>query len=355
MTAPHRPTPTGGLGPCTVVASCARGFGLESAGLSVGTGPGRAGDLVAARVTSVGSYPEVETPSGRDRRLRPGDVLVGVLGVRESTTSLYGGVPAAGVPLEPGDPLDLLAVGGVLGHATGWPSAMGEPTRLAVLGRVCRAGQPGEPLSLRPRSAHDVPRVPLILVGGTAAEVGKTTLSTKLVRHLADARGLRVGVCKLTGTGRMRDLLSLLDAGAVAGADFVDAGVATTYGLGADGASGVARWLVGRLAGEGVDVVVAELGGDLSGGNVSGILADPLLAGITRHLVVVGSDAMAAFGARCWLDRHGLTYRTSFAVPRRNPRANEQRFTSLLGVAPVDPDRAESLDRLVDAMELDQR
>ncbi|MEU2246323.1 hypothetical protein [Streptomyces sp. NPDC019224] len=329
----------------TVIASCTRGAGTLPEQLTPVVGTGHAGDLVIARVVRVGAYPRVENTHGRDVRIRVGDEIVGVLGDRHSTTSIYGGLPDGGLAVRAGAPADLLAVGGVIGTAASSPASLGTATALELVGLA--ADESGEVVRLRPRTAASVPATPVVFIGGTAAEVGKTTFASALVHHLAARHGLRVGVTKLAGTGRLRDLLTLADAGAHCAADFVDAGLATTYGHTPEAVVGTARHLVSRLTDEGADIVIAELGGDLWGAGIPNILRDADLVAAARALVLVPSDAMASLGADTWLAQNGITIPPVHGVPHRNVMAARERVGKGMGVQLVDPHDEQDMRRLV--------
>lgn len=330
----------------TVIVSCTRGLPRLPERFTAVEGVGRAGDLVLARVTAVGAYPRVEIRTGREVRLRPGDEIVGVLGDRRSTTSLYGGIPAEGLGVRPGASADLLAVGGVIGLAESSPASLGTPTRLELLGLARDPQEPERELRLVPAVSARLPEVPVVFVGGTAAEVGKTTFASALVRHLTDRRGLRVGVTKLAGTGRLRDLLTLADAGAHCARDFVDAGMATTYGYSDTEVNGVARLLLTDLADRGAELVVAELGGDLWGAGIPAILRDRELADRARALILVPSDTMASLGVDLWVRENGIGIEVVHGVPHRNVMAAKERLGRGLGVEPVDPHDERDLERL---------
>ncbi|MDN3260529.1 hypothetical protein QWJ26_12030 [Streptomyces sp. CSDS2] len=329
----------------TVIASCTRGTATLPERFTAVAGTGRVGDLVIARVVRVGAYPRVENTHGRDVRIRAGDEIVGVLGDRHSTTSIYGGLPAGGLAVEAGTPADLLAVGGVVGTAASSPASLGTATALELVGLA--ADESGRVISLRSKAVDTVPATPVVFVGGTAAEVGKTTFASALVHHLAVRHGMRVGVSKLAGTGRLRDLLTLADAGAHCAADFVDAGLATTYGHSPEAVVGAARHLMGRLTDEGADIIVAELGGDLWGAGIPDILGDAGLVAAARALVLVPSDTMASLGADTWLAQNGITIPPVHGVPHRNVMAARERMGRGMGVRPVDPHDEQDMERLV--------
>lgn len=326
----------------TLHASCCRATRQPLDDLTVRSGTGRAGDLVVAEVLRVGAYPALETTDAREVRLRPGTRILGVLGNRFTTTSIYGTVPADGLDTGDGAEADLLAVGGIIGVAASTPAGMGQPTRVRLLGLAY--GADGQQLRAQPIRSEAAARVPIILVGGTAAEVGKTTFAANLVNYLSGVCGLRVGVTKLAGTGRLRDLLTLADAGASVALDFVDGGLPTTYGHPDELVTGVARHLVDRLAGDGAEIVVAELGGDLWGAGIPALLHDPALTATARALVVIPSDAMAAYGAATWLQDQNFTVPIAHGVPRRNITAAQERLGTILGEHVFDAMRRTELD-----------
>ncbi|WP_255954624.1 hypothetical protein [Streptomyces odontomachi] len=329
----------------TLTASCTRGARELPARLTPVDGTGHAGDLVIARVVRVGAYPRVENTHGRDVRIRVGDEVVGVLGDRHSTTSIYGGLPEGGLPVEAGKAADLLAVGGIVGIAASSPESLGTATALELVGLA--AGEDGQVVRLQRQAAPAVAATPVVLVGGTAAEVGKTTFASALVHHLAGRHHLRVGVTKLAGTGRLRDLLTLADAGAHCAADFVDAGLGTTYGHSTDAVVGAARHLMNRLTDDGAEIIVAELGGDLWGAGIPDILRDPGLVAAARALVLVPSDTMASLGAATWLEQTGISIPPVHGVPHRNVLAARERVGKGMGVRLVDPHNEQDMEQLV--------
>jgi hypothetical protein len=101
-------------------------------------------------------------------------------------------------------------------------------------------------------------KLPVVLLVGTSMSAGKTTSAKVIVRLLREA-GLEVIGAKLAGAGRYRDILAMQDAGAEHIFDFVDAGLPSTVVLESEYQHAL-RNLLSRMAGEGADVVVAEVG-----------------------------------------------------------------------------------------------
>lgn len=260
----------------------------------------REGYILAVRVlTDKSKYNTVEDPSGRMVSLRAGDVMAGTLGSRRALRGYAGVVPD---DLAPGDEIEVLNLGGILGRCTSANPDIGPPFQAEVLGAVLTfpdlGDRIGAPASIR---AHAVPaadrletRVPVIYVAGTCMNAGKTAAATEIVRGLA-RQGRRVAAAKLTGVSLMRDALAMQDAGAIAALTFNDAGAASTH---AGMTAPVARGLFNRLAASRPDAVVAELGDGILGEyGVQDILADAGLAGLGAAWVMAAPDPVACWGA----------------------------------------------------------
>jgi uncharacterized NAD-dependent epimerase/dehydratase family protein len=100
--------------------------------------------------------------------------------------------------------------------------------------------------------------VPTILIVGTSMSAGKTTSAKIIIRQLKRA-GLRVVGTKLTGTGRYRDTLAMLDAGADAVFDFVDVGLPSSV-VDPEQYRTPLRDLLGLIGEANPEVLVAEAG-----------------------------------------------------------------------------------------------
>ncbi len=204
---------------------------VDWSSMNVAPGIGHEGNLVVVEVASdKGSTMHVENSFGRDERMHKGDIFVGVLANRYSGTSESGGVPPQGLVINPDHELNLLSTAGVVGKIEAIPPGkFPKALDLKPLGLV---SQQGKPVTLEDLcgSWHETlqPSSPIVVVTGTSAEVGKTTTSSALIRALK-AEGIRVAGTKFAGTGRMRDILSMRDAGAHPWLDFPDVGLATTY------------------------------------------------------------------------------------------------------------------------------
>lgn len=341
-----------GMGAKLALASTTRAAELPPGTVHPEMGRGHVGTLVLCEVTHLGAYRKLETVAAREVPLRRGALFVGVLAKRYSTHSFFGHVPPDGIPLPSMEDYDLLAVGGIIGRCTSAPQYLGPPTKVRILGGISDGGPGGSLCSTLPsvkRTVEDELRLRsrLILVCGTAAEAGKTTFAANLVHHLAHRQSRRVAVAKLAGTGRLRDLRKLAGAGAVASLDFVDGGLPTTYGVGGDIVVGVARGVLNRLSSFGAEFIVAECGGDIMGAHVDEILTDQQISNGTSALVIVPSDALAAYGAEKLLPQIGIEEPPWFGVPTKNAAAAHWRAERLLRRRMIDASSATDLDFLL--------
>ncbi|WP_324075192.1 MAG: DUF1611 domain-containing protein [Erythrobacter sp.] len=261
----------------------------------------QAGDLILARVTSLGQHRRLENVHGRRGDLYVGDEIIVAYGNRYAPDQFEAYIP------EDFGPCHLVAGGGVAARATCRHARIKAPTVITVIGALVRADgctinladfAPAAPASARCN------RPPLVIaVVGSSMNAGKTTTVAGIVHGLTRA-GFRVGAAKLTGTGSGGDVWSMRDAGAALAVDFTDAGHASTFKVGADELGNVALGLLASLADDNADIAVVEI-------------ADGLLQNETARLVEMGhnkgwfdgfifaaNDAMgAAFGCRWLADR----------------------------------------------------
>ncbi len=269
------------------------------------------GSVVAVRVlTSKSTYNRLELPSGRLSKVKLGDVVAGALGHRKGLVGYSGHLPEA---VRPGDRLQILNTGGVIGVCDSINPDLGRPFDCEVVGQVLHFPYLGERIgvpahisqgALPITCALDVKGVPVVAVVGSSMNAGKTEAACSLVQAFTHG-GLRVSAGKATGVSLRRDILAMEDAGARRTLIFTDFGVVTTT---AENAPPVARSLLTRLAADGPDVIVLELGDGLLGlYGVDAILDDEPVRACLRAVVLAASDPVAAWGGvRLLEERHGL-------------------------------------------------
>lgn len=250
------------------------------------------------------AYNTLEDVHGRMTRIHSGDVIVGALGHRSALHGYEGVLPEA---VTPGQVLQVLNLGGVVGTCISHNPQVGSPFDVEILGQVLtypdfrsRRGKPANVGLHALRPAMQSGTCPVIYVAGTCMNAGKTAAACAIIRRLVQA-GYRVGGAKLTGVALMRDTLSMRDYGAEPVFDFTDAGVVCT---GPETAARVAYTLFSELATYGLDVIVAETGDGIMGEyGVQAILGDSRLRALGAGFVFCANDPVGAAGGVSGLQR----------------------------------------------------
>ena len=262
--------------------------------------PCEEGILVAARILNNKSrYNQLELTSGRMATVNQGDVIVGALGHRKALRGYSGHLPKS---LKPGDIIQILNIGGVLGICDSANPDVGPPFDCEVLGTVLSFPYLGERIGVPARAGADslgehtelvMNGVPVVALAGTCMDSGKTAAACAIVgrlRHL----GFKVSACKATGVSLRRDVLAMEDAGAGETMIFSDFGVVTTTE--ANGPE-LTRALLSGLAKNRPDVIVLELGDGLLGAyGVGAILSDATIREALTTVVLCANDPVSAWG-----------------------------------------------------------
>ena len=235
------------------------------------------------------------------------------IGGRYANRSISGREPDP--PASPGDALDLLNVGGVSG-------VCGNPqtpcVKIEVRGGVSLRGKsallprlPVIPDTRCPVDEEGVPRAPIVLIAGSEMDVGKTTCASALASSLHSS-GIRASYAKLTGTGRMRDLmqvnygrqLGFFDSTRL-GWDFVDAGLASTCAVFKNKVRRCARNLLRHACAKG-EIVIAELADSPCSDASLHVASDPWFRDwLTRRgLVICACDTLESTLIVHWIRSH---------------------------------------------------
>ncbi len=273
--------------------------------------PCEEGVLIAVRVLNNKTrYNQLELTSGRMATVNQGDVVVGALGHRKALRGYSGHLPTN---LEPGNTIQLLNIGGVLGHCDSANPDVGPPFDCEVLGTVLHFPYLGERIGVPARAGAksldadatlNTQGVPVIALAGTCMDSGKTAAACAIVgrlRHL----GRNVSACKATGVSLRRDILAMEDAGASETMIFSDMGIVTTT---SDNGPALTRALLSSLAESKPDVIVLELGDGLLGAyGVEAILSDASIRDAFTAVILCANDPVSAWGgARILRDEYDI-------------------------------------------------
>ena len=325
------PDPGGGCGRGARRAGGGREAGVWGVGLVC---PPRLGDCVVARVGRVGVHEFLEDPCGRRARLYPGDVVVGAYGNRYATDFYEGYLPG------PGDPLHLLTAGGLIGTVASAHTGRAGPTELEVIGAL--TDRNGHRMSVEDGAIAALglehapvagARVDTVVVVGSSMNSGKTTTAAALVRGFSRA-GLVVGAGKVTGSGSGNDYWSYVDAGAVRVLDFLDFGMASTFGYPISRLIATMVAISEHLRTGGAQVVVLEIADGVLQAETAALAAR--LPGVADAVVLAVGDALAALGATARLAELGVTVRAVSGLVTASPLAVRE-VTAATGLAVVTP------------------
>jgi len=230
--------------------------------------------IVVEVLNNKSTYNTLELTSGRMAKLGKGDVVAGALGHRQALFGYSGHVPAA---LQPGDVIQMLNIGGVLGVCDSINPEKGKPFECRVLGVALNFPYLGERIGVPARVGHnrldadaalDTRGVPVVALAGTCMEAGKTAAACAI--------------------------LAMEDAGARRCAIFTDLGVVTTTRT---TGPALTRTMLSELASGKPDVVVFELGDGILGGyGVDAILECPDIRTALSAVILSANDPVAAWG-----------------------------------------------------------
>ena len=255
--------------------------------------------IVAEILTNKSTYNTLELASGRMAKVGKGDIVVGALGPRRALFGYSGHVPSS---LKPGDVIQMLNIGGVMGVCDSATPDKGKPFDCRVLGVVLQFPYLGERIGVPARvgyrpldsnAALDTRSVPVVALAGTCMEAGKTAAAAAIIARMRH-RGLTVDAFKATGVSLRRDVLAFEDAGARRTMIFTDLGVVTTTSR---TGPALTRTMLTELAAGKPDVIVFELGDGLLGTyGVDAILDCEDIRRALSGVVLSANDPVAAWG-----------------------------------------------------------
>src|ERR1700684_470987 len=245
------------------------------------------------------TYNTLELASGRMAKVGKGDIVVGALGHRKALFGYSGHIPAS---VQPGDIIQMLNIGGVLGICDSVNPEKGVPFDCRVIGVVLHFPYLGERIGVPARVGQrpldfnaplDARGVPVVAIAGTCMEAGKTAAACAIVSRMRH-RGLTIDVFKATGVSLRRDILAMEDAGARRAMIFTDLGIVTTTRT---NGPALTRTMLTELAAGKPDVIVFELGDGILGTyGVDAILECGDIRSALNAVILSANDPVAAWG-----------------------------------------------------------
>ena len=320
--------------------------------------PAEEGVVVVVEVlNNKSTYNTLELVSGRMAKVGKGDVVAGALGHRRALFGYSGHVPER---LAPGDVIQMLNIGGVLGVCDSINPEKGKPFDCRVLGVALHFPYLGERIGVPARVGEkrldldaplDARGVPVLALAGTCMEAGKTAAACAIIARMRH-RGLTVDAFKATGVSLRRDILAMEDAGARCCAIFTDLGVVTTTR--ANGPA-LTRTMLSELAAGRPDVVVFELGDGILGTyGVDAILECPDIRAALTGVILSANDPVAAWGGVKLLREHFGIEPCAVTGPSTDNQVGVEIITSQMGVPAFNAvsNGAALGDRVIEALDL---
>ena len=254
--------------------------------------------IVVEALESKAIYNQIECSDGEFRTIAKGDVFIGVLGERKALKGYSGQVPRQALP---DDTLHVLNMGGIIGACDSDHPDLGPALRVRVIGAAMVQAD-GMWVHARlqdhalPPVQNVLDSVPLIFIGGTAMDTGKTWAACELVQRLT-RKGYRVAAAKATGASLMRDVRLIERHGAIATATFTDSGIVCSS------SKTMAQHIKGLIAHlcktADPDVIVIELGDGIIGYyGVDELLQDKELQSFCAAHIVTGVDLAGIWAAQ---------------------------------------------------------
>jgi hypothetical protein len=253
------------------------------------------GDVLLARITTLGQHKRIELETGRRSALYVGDEIIVVYGNRYAPDQFHALVPANF------GPCSLVAGGGIAAAVVDKHAKMGAATTVEPIGMLAKAdgsilnvrdgGLPSAIANKRLFRSTNEPHI--IAIVGSSMNAGKTTTAAHICVSLRGA-GLKVAACKVTGTGSGGDMWSLGDAGAYPVLDFTDAGFATTYKTSAGDVERIVTTLLSHLGAARPDVIVIEVADGLYQEETRRLVQSPLFRRHVDGVLYACADAAGA-------------------------------------------------------------
>jgi hypothetical protein len=270
-------------------------YSIDTSASSLGSG-----DLIIARVKSIGSHSALITSDAKRLRLYLDDVILGVTGSRYASDAYEAKITHDGQ-------LHLVTASGMCATVLNRHSDQGDPTDLELLGRVCNAGRPINLIEscFAPRTPGSA-KVNVVFVLGSGMNAGKTTTSRRLVKALL-RNGLRVAASKLTGSVSHRDLYEYESTGAHDVRDFSQYGFPSTYGCSLNELEQLFLTMVADAEQARPDVIVMEIADGVLQKETAAILNSSVCRPLVFGTVLAAPCALSSLQGVHQITKHGHT------------------------------------------------
>ena len=263
----------------------------------------KVGDVALCRVLTLGKHTRMDDNRGYGLALFPGDVIACAFGNRYATDQYEGYVPPAR------EQYHMLSIGGVCGMVGSKNDKMPDPTTIDFLGYA--QDMEGRRVNLRDWRldpapvAEDARKPTVLLTVGASMNAGKTTTAAMAIRGLSRA-GHRVVAAKITGTGAVKDLNYMRDAGAEVVLDFTDYGCPSTYRVSLRKLLRLEQTLRSHLMAHDPDYIVYEIADGIFQRETALLLDSEEFRAVVDHVLFAALDSLSAESAKRTLTDRGF-------------------------------------------------
>ncbi len=291
----------------------------------------QAGDLVLAKVTSIGQHLRIELGTGRRSGLYVGDEIIVCYGSRYAPDQFEAYIP------ETFEACHLVAAGGIAAKSINRHRRMKPATEIQPLGLL--ADTQGKRVNIKDWAikpvANEHPRPFTVAVLGTSMNAGKTTTAAGIIFALKN-QGLTVAAAKVTGTGSGGDRWKMVDAGADIVLDFTDAGLTSTFGVSIEDIESTFCCLLDNLSAITPDVIVLEVADGLYQKETAEIMSSQFFKQSVDEVIFAAGEALGAKKGVMILEREGYSVCAVSGAINASPLAKRE-AENVLDIAILQP------------------
>ncbi len=264
----------------------------------------KAGDVAIFKVLEIGKHQAIQSESGKNAYIFPGDYIMGAFGNRYATNQFEGYVPK-----QVEERYQILGQGGCVGvlASTHAKLQLIGATQLMLVGYV--TNKHGKIINTEYLHTQPVQfdmnmhrSYKTILSVGSSMDSGKTTSAAYLARGLKRA-GKRVGFIKLTGTVFSKDKRFVKDCGAEKALDFSDLGFPSTYMYGLEDLLKIYATLLQQLTAINPDYIIIEIADGLLQRETSLLLHDFGFMSTVDHILLSCADSLGVLSGLDFLSK----------------------------------------------------
>ncbi|PCI55490.1 MAG: DUF1611 domain-containing protein [Alphaproteobacteria bacterium] len=286
------------------------------------------GDVLLAKVMSIGDHQVMQSDNGRNIELYEGDKILLPYGNRYAVQQYEAFVP------DDMQECHLASKGGLASLIVPENSTLQNPTVIKPIGIL--TDKDGKAMnmkdfSMNPQNINSKKRPVTIIIFGTGMDAGKTTCAAQMVRGITRA-GHKVGFGKITGTGAFSDIYKPQDTGAIAVADFVDMGYPSTYKIGTQETLSILQGLTAYLSLRGADVNIIEVADGVFQSDNQALLKSEDFRSKIDGVFVAADSGLSAISAVRELHNHDIEVLAVGGLMTNTPLTTNE-FTKHIGNA----------------------